>query len=174
MPPKIFTHRMFLVFGFILFCRVLLAHDGHHEGTRSGSEKFLEAQVLTSKDSMNDIVNSYNHKIKYIFEIKCLDCHGGTRTMPWYHSIPLVNNLMEKDRIESREHLDMSKGFPFAGHGTIIEDIEAVKKSIEERSMPPLKYRIIHWNSKLTESERSDILDWVDQSLKKLRENENE
>lgn len=81
--------------------------------------------------------------------------------MPWYHSLPGLKSIMNYHRKESAEHLNLSKGFPFISHASLSEDLEAKKKMAIDNSMPPLYYRMLHWDSGLTQNERNEILNWA-------------
>jgi len=77
---------------------------------------------------------------------------------------------MNNDMSEAKRHIDMSYDFPFRGHGSPIDDLNALKRTIRKGDMPPVKYRIMHWNSKLTESEIREINDWIEKSQEILNE----
>ncbi len=143
------------------------AHKGHHHEIQSSEEK-LQSKNLQEKENLKIISQKYEQNIQAIFQQKCLDCHEGTGSFPWYHKLPLIGSLIQKDRDESVKHLNMSKGFPFGGHGTNLEDLEAIAESISENSMPPFRYRILHWNSSLNENEKSLILNWANDSKLQL------
>jgi hypothetical protein len=72
------------------------------------------------------------------------------------------------DMSESKKHLDFFKDFPFKGHGTPTEDLEAIKKSVSDKTMPPSTYLIMHRQAELSPEEIKTISDWVDESLKEL------
>jgi hypothetical protein len=76
--------------------------------------------------------------------------------------------MMNHDMEEAKEHLDMTKGFPFAGHGTPKKDLEALKETVKEDSMPPWQYKLMHWDSVLTSGEKKIVNQWINESLNKL------
>src|SRR5258708_7302489 len=82
-----------------------------HHGTHI-ADKPTEANVISA------INEHYVSDVKPIFEKKCADCHGSVTVYPGYYKIPLVKQLMDSDIVEGHEHLDFSKGFPFAGHAS--------------------------------------------------------
>ena len=45
--------------------------------------------------------------------------------------------------------------------------VVAVAKAVEEGSMPPLRYRLAHWDSRLNKEEKKVLKEWID-SAKKL------
>ncbi len=128
----------------------------------------VEKAVANDEGVMETISASYNLTIKPIFQKSCYDCHSSTTTYPWYSKIPGPKQLMESDMAEAKVHLDLSNGFPFKGHGTPMSDLEAIGEEVAEGEMPPWRYRIMHWNSGLTDDEKQKIKAWVDYSLKLL------
>ena len=73
---------------------------------------------------------------------------------------------------EAKVHLDFSNDFPFEGHGSPKEDLEAIAKSIKKGTMPPFRYTVMHWGSELSTDEKEAILKWADGSLQLLKEAE--
>ncbi|MBI2607993.1 MAG: heme-binding domain-containing protein [Deltaproteobacteria bacterium] len=123
-----------------------------------------------TKEKLESINNLYSQAIQPIFKNKCLDCHGGPSQFPWYHRLPIAKQLMDDDVREGKKHLDISSGFPFKGHGSPLDDLKAIEKVVKERTMPPMRYWLLHWNCRLTKKERLAIVTWVQQSKKILRE----
>lgn len=127
--------------------------------------------------ALRSISDSYQTTIKPIFEGKCLMCHGEAKRLPLYALVHPASFLLKRDIREAKKHMNMTYDFPFKGHGSEVDDLRAIKKVIEQNRMPPWQYKLMHWQSTLTNYERQTILDWVDQSLKILesqKENRNE
>ena len=154
------------------FCAILLfalflgstvisfAHDGHSSKVskqQTAADKEIETRLEAIKDS-------YKKNVKSILQRSCFDCHSQSPNLPWYHSLPLVRDLLESDMKEAKIHLDFSNDFPFKGHGSPMEDLKAIGETIEDKSMPPFRYKIMHWNSGLSEEERKTVLKWIDES----------
>jgi len=89
--------------------------------------------------------------------------------MPWYYVLPGVKQLINSDIEEAKEHMDMSADFPFSGHGSSKDDLEAITRSMKENNMPPLKYRIMHWSSTLSAEEQNIVKDWINKSIKLIK-----
>jgi hypothetical protein len=98
-------------------------------------------------------------------------CHGAVQKVPLYAKIPPTSWLVEHDRLEAKQDLNMLWDFPFhgdeaeAGQKKALEEIQEV---VEEGSMPPLEYKIMHWKSELNKRERERIIFWVMNSIKQL------
>ncbi|MBX9767429.1 MAG: heme-binding domain-containing protein [Bdellovibrionales bacterium] len=121
------------------------------------------------KMALDEINASYLNDVKPIFENKCANCHSDHPRYPWYSSLPGVNQLITDDIKEAKTHLDISRDFPFQGHGSPETDLTAIKEAVDKGTMPPLRYRIMHWGSNIDPEEKEKIFDWVAKSQQKLQ-----
>ena len=121
-------------------------------------------------EKIREIHNQYMVQVQPIIEKKCLMCHGFVAKMPLYAFIPPTSWLIHHDQKEAKEYMDMSFGFPFKGTGSASEDLETLRDIVRDNEMPPLQYRIMHWQSRLTEDEKTVILEWIETGLKRLEE----
>lgn len=145
------------------------AHNGEHHGH---TEKKTEVASDTEEQILLKINEEYVAQVKPIFQTSCMNCHSSNTNYPWYHVIPGVKQLIDYDVREAKVHLDMTNDFPFGGHGTPSEDLEAIKKAIDEKTMPPFRYRALHWSSALKPEEIKVIHAWIEKSLQALKPNQ--
>ncbi len=146
-----------LIFFVLIFLTgELSAHQGESHGKKVDQEKSIKQDVLMQIDQ------SYRDNISSIFEKKCMDCHGKPKELPWYHMLPVAKNIMDEDMQEAKKHLDLRGGFPFNGHGTPREDLEAIQEVVSKNEMPPFRYKIMHWSSQLTKTEKKAVEEWVE------------
>ncbi|PIP89050.1 MAG: hypothetical protein COW01_15815 [Bdellovibrionales bacterium CG12_big_fil_rev_8_21_14_0_65_38_15] len=164
-------YRVLILFSVFLISTVVLGHgDEDHRDPKTSQEVSLDEdgfEIISSgpsKDVLNQINEAYKKDVKSIFSNKCLACHGVNNSMPWYYSIPGAKQLMDHDMKEAKEHMDMSNDFPFAGHGRPLDDLDALKKTIDKGNMPPFQYKIIHWKSGLSDKEKKIIKKWIQES----------
>ncbi len=155
------------VVSIVLLLKISLVSFAHKGEDHSEPKEEIPSTVEREK-VLDEINENYLARVEPIFKKKCLDCHGQLDDFPWYHSLPFVKTMMNEDMSEAKVHLDMTDGFPFKGHGNPEEDLVALKNSIEEESMPPLRYRLINWNTKVTDLEKKKISNWVADSISKL------
>ncbi len=153
-----------------LFLALPLTVSGHGDEDHSGGKADENAEWETISEEipqsiLKGINSSYLKNIKPIFQSKCLDCHGNVESLPWYSNLPGAKQLIRDDISEAKEHMDMSNDFPFSGHGTPQNDLEALERSINENSMPPLRYKVMHWDSGLESDEKSVIKAWIKKSI---------
>lgn len=150
----------------------ILAFSAFAHEKKSHEQKTIAVpkQSKINDEYLKAINENYTARVKPIFQKSCFDCHSQNPRLPWYFHVPLARGLMESDMKEAKEHLDMTKGFPFTGHGSPLEDLVAIRDSIKDKSMPPLRYRIMHRGSGLTEKEEATVFDWLDESERLLSE----
>lgn len=143
---------------------------GHNDEDHGKKPKTVEVVSDTEEQTLARINEEYIAQVKPMFQTSCMNCHGSNTEYPWYHSLPGAKQLINYDVRESKVHLDMSNDFPFGGHGSPAEDLEAIKKSIDEKTMPPLRYRALHWSSSLKSEEIRTVHKWIESSLKALKQ----
>lgn len=159
--------KCLLIIATLVFSFSTYAHEGHHHVPHGSIDKTADAPD-NEKRIFEQINSNYGAKIKPIFENKCMACHSSKATYPSYYNWPIAKQLIDSDTKEAKEHVGMDNGFPFSGHGTPVEDLDAIKKATVEGSMPPWRYRIMHSGSGLTDEEKKLIIQWVDDSKKLL------
>ena len=151
----------------LLFLPVFLAwgHEGQHP------EKALKGkQKLKWDKAIKEIGLDYQKNVEPIFKVSCFDCHSNSTQYPWYHSIPGIKGMLDKDVSEAKKHLDMSNGYPFKGHGNLESDLKAIAYQVDKGKMPPFKYSLMHRGSVLTDKQKQEIEDWTERGLDKLDE----
>lgn len=161
--PHFLTRVLLLI---LLVPHSLLAHKDHPHEDKPTAE--VEKKVPP------EIISVYDKNVAPIFKASCFDCHSANTKYPWYSKMPFAKGLIEQDVTEAREHMDMTDGFPFKGHGEVQEDLEAIRDSVTSGEMPPLRYRALHWGSGLNSDEQKLVLDWVEKSLAMLKEKSGE
>lgn len=145
------------------------AHQGKVHGPEGAAPPAKEVAADSAKSVYEQINAGYLSRVKPIFQRSCFDCHGDTTRYPWYYRIPGAKQLIDHDVTESKEHLDLSRDFPFKGHGTPLEDLASIRESIQEGEMPPWRYWILHREAKLSEADRTAVLEWVSESEQRLK-----
>lgn len=150
---------------FFAYAGVLHAHKGEDH-----TDKKIVRNTLSSKENsaIREINEEYLETIKPIFQRSCMNCHGSDTEYPWYYSLPGAKNLIDYDINESKNHLDMSNNFPFGGHSTPEQDLIAIQDSIQQGTMPPLRYQLLHWSSRTKPEEIQIIQNWTKSSLEKI------
>ncbi len=153
---------LFLLLG--LIAQGSLAHEPSRHAGHVDEQRIETPESGPSKKILDAINKQYVEEVRPIFRAKCFDCHSTETHYPWYYKLPGVRQLLDHDIREGKKHLDMTGGFPFKGHHTVKDQLKSIEKSVREGTMPLWRYRLLHWNARLTEEEKGVILQWVEDS----------
>jgi cytochrome c len=101
---------------------------------------------------------------RIILSQKCADCHSAQTRWPWYGRLAPASWLMEKDITEARQQWDLSQLDSLPPEK--LDELESkIVQQTRTRSMPPLKYRLIHTDSAITEEDVRTLTAWARQDL---------
>jgi len=108
-------------------------------------------------------------KVSQILQNKCVDCHSpGMTRMPIYSELPIAKQLMAKDIEEASARLLLSKQV-YSGEVAFTPLMLArLEHIIQNGSMPPAEYLLMHWTDNLTDNEKASILAWIAEERAKL------
>lgn len=154
------------------------AHQGHKLPDKvmgklasTGDSEKTKADSLNNEETrLVEITTSYQLQVGSLFQRACADCHSGDTRYPWYFVVPGIRQWIKEDIEQAREHMEISNGYPFQSHATPLEDLIAVEKTIQDGSMPPLSYRLMHAGARLTEAEKQLIMNWARHGQQLLRQ----
>jgi len=96
-----------------------------------------------------------------ILKAKCMDCHSSQTFYPWYYNLPGAKALIDADVEAGRASLDFEEEvfnqaeLPKA----IAKRLSAVIKSDR---MPPIQFKLAHWDKVITAEEKQMLLKWLD------------
>ncbi|MBD3169416.1 MAG: hypothetical protein GF307_08025 [candidate division Zixibacteria bacterium] len=151
---------LFSVFS-IIFSGFVIAGEGE-----TGNEP--DSVGIAPQPAIEEIYTHIDYgfqQLRPVFKRCCFDCHSNETEFPWYYKLPIAKQIINHDVEEGRDELLFEGGFPFKSDREPHKDLAEIKEVIEEGEMPPWKYTIIHRSAKLTDKEKSRIIDWVDSSL---------
>lgn len=113
----------------------------------------ISSRHLSTKFSIPADVNS-------ILEKACNDCHTNNSRYPWYYNIQPVGIWMNGHIKEGKEHLNLSeftdKRLRFQYH-----KMEEIIEQVKEGHMPIDSYTWTHKDARLTDAEKTKIIDWA-------------
>jgi len=89
---------------------------------------------------------------KAVLVAKCADCHSSETRWPVYARAAPGSWLIERDIVEARKKMDLSRWeeMPVEQQQVLATKIVQEAKSAD---MPPLQYRLLHWDAKLTQAD---------------------
>jgi cytochrome c peroxidase len=96
-----------------------------------------------------------------IFNAKCANCHTEKGKMPFYASFPIARGIIEADIRQGTRFFDMGSALAEPSRPAPEATLAMTEFVTLEGSMPPLRYRLLHWDAGLTDSDREAILSWA-------------
>lgn len=82
----------------------------------------------------------------------CMDCHSNLTSWPWYTNVAPISWLTTRDVEEGRAVLNFSEW-----QRPQEADLASLDNVIREGEMPPVQYRLLHANARLTGTERDQL-----------------
>ncbi len=86
----------------------------------------------------------------------CMDCHSNLTVWPWYSYVAPISWLTTRDVEDGRAKLNFSEW-----QRSQEADLEEVVEVIRSKAMPPMKYRLMHADARLTDQERQKLEDGI-------------
>ncbi|MFN5628905.1 MAG: heme-binding domain-containing protein [Bacteroidota bacterium] len=123
-----------------------------------------------SKEYSKDIstIEKITPDVKNILEYSCSDCHSNNSNYPIYASIQPLAWWLQHHIDEGKEELNFSE---FAGYSPRrrFHKLEEIKEQILENEMPLYSYTIVHTQAKLSEQQKSILINWVNSAMAKMK-----
>ncbi|MCC6142660.1 MAG: heme-binding domain-containing protein [Candidatus Hydrogenedentes bacterium] len=115
------------------------------------------ATALTTSEANPDFV-----PVAKVLEDNCSSCHVKDAKLPFYASLPVVKGLVAQDVSEGIRFLDLVNALNPQGSPEASEvALAKLENVVAEGTMPPLRFKALHWNMSLNSQERSTLLNWI-------------
>ncbi len=103
----------------------------------------------------------------------CVMCHSKDAKQPFYAHIPLAGNLIKSDMSEGLKHFDIAPTIEEIKSGKNVNEtaLAKIELAVNDGSMPPFRFTIVHWTAKLTPAKKAVLTDWIAAERKKLNAN---
>ncbi|WFB68297.1 heme-binding domain-containing protein [Chryseobacterium sp. WX] len=102
-----------------------------------------------------------------LLKISCYDCHSNTTAYPWYNNIQPVKWWLADHVNSGKRHLNFDE-FNSYSKEKKIKKLDEVAETIREGEMPLTSYTVVHQNAKLTDTQKSEIEQWVNEVKKQI------
>lgn len=98
-----------------------------------------------------------------IFRAKCMDCHSSQTEYPFYAQFPFAKELIDSDVRKGRAFFNLEKSFFNIDNDKRIsqQTLSNIEYVINANSMPPIQYRLAHWDRWITPGDKKIILNWI-------------
>lgn len=107
-------------------------------------------------------------KIAAILESNCVNCHTTKSQIPFYARFPIAKDIISKDIREGTDYMDMLAGFQDLEGEPVGEVVLAkIEYTTHRDLMPPKRYILMHWDSRLNQEEKDLLLNWIKETRAK-------
>jgi cytochrome c len=98
--------------------------------------------------------------VQAVLAEKCADCHSNEPRVPHYGRLAPASWLMERDIVKARGTMNLSV---WDGYSEAQKQIFAAKmvQQMKSRQMPPVQYRMIHWNARIADADLRIFAQWA-------------
>jgi hypothetical protein len=99
----------------------------------------------------------------------CADCHSNQTEWPWYSHVAPTSWFVVGHVDEGRRHINFSTWVrPGKEPQDSIDRLKAMCREVQDGGMPLTSYKIIHWNSWLSDADVKQICDWSNAEQQRL------
>jgi cytochrome c len=104
--------------------------------------------------------NKFPPEVRAVLVEKCADCHSDQVRAPFYGHFAPASWLMERDIVLARKAMNLSR---WDAYSEDRQQTLAAKMVQETKSheMPPLQYRMIHWNARIVDTDVNALGLWA-------------
>ena len=138
---------------------------------------FIAIQFIQPDRNINgrvlatDISNvvSLSDSVQVILKNACYDCHSNNTDYPWYVNIQPMGWLMANHIRQGKEVLNFSEFGSYSSRRKLSK-LAGIANSIKDENMPLSYYKRMHKNARLSEDEKTIIINWAQHSKDSLTE----
>jgi hypothetical protein len=108
-----------------------------------------------------------SHQTRGLAQRACFDCHSNQTVWPWYDRLPVSSWIVVLDTVRGRRALNFSEwGTAQAGgEGGEGRGGRGLARVIENGSMPPAAYILLHPDANLNAQEKQQLIQGLQNSL---------
>ncbi|SIP94512.1 heme-binding domain-containing protein [Chryseobacterium sp. RU33C] len=105
--------------------------------------------------------------VQGLLKTSCYDCHSNTTAYPWYNNIQPVKWWLADHVNSGKRHLNFDE-FNCYSKEKKLKKLDEVAETIREGEMPLTSYTFVHQNAKLSDTQKSEIEQWVKEVKKQI------
>ncbi|MDY8137331.1 heme-binding domain-containing protein [Aquimarina sp. 2201CG5-10] len=115
-------------------------------------------KVATKKDFLS--YEKAPENVANLIKNSCYDCHSDYTDYYWYDHIAPASWFVDNHIKEGKEHLNLSK-WSIKDYRDKRSYLSQMASMIKENKMPLPSYTLVHPKSKLSDTEKQQIIDWL-------------
>jgi hypothetical protein len=110
------------------------------------------------------VLSSAPEDMRDLLRTSCYDCHSNEIVYPWYSNVAPISWWIKDHINDGRGHLNFSVWGEY-NEKRKDHKLEEIIDEVGEHEMPLKSYLIIHTESKLDDTKREELINWI-QSLR--------
>jgi cytochrome c len=99
----------------------------------------------------------------------CFDCHSDETRWPWYAGMPMASWFIERDVKAGRGQVNFSRWTQYNPFDRA-DMLDRICGLATTGNMPPLPYRVLHAEARLSETDVVELCAWTRQEARRLVE----
>lgn len=111
------------------------------------------------------IYNTPNN-IATILQNSCYDCHSNNTNYRWYDYIQPARTIVESHISNAKKELNFSEWGNYSNRKQQTK-LDRIIKQIKTNEMPLSSYTFIHTSAKLSNNDKQQLINWLNDELKK-------
>lgn len=125
---------------------------------------FRPEKNIAATPAPTDIATKYTvpADVNAILQKACNDCHSNNTHYPWYSNIQPIAWWLANHIKDGKRHLNFST-FTSYSYKRADHKMEEVIEMVEKNEMPLASYTWSHKDAKLTEAEKTTLINWAKQ-----------
>ena len=110
------------------------------------------------------VLSSASEDMRDLLKTSCYDCHSNETIYPWYSNVAPISWWVKDHVNDARGHLNFSVWGEY-NEKRKDHKLEEIIDEVNEHEMPLKSYLIVHTESKLDDTKREELTNWI-QSLR--------
>jgi hypothetical protein len=106
------------------------------------------------------LVNNTQENISALLQVSCYDCHSNNTEYPWYNKVQPVAWFLEDHINEGKEELNFNEWDAYSNRRKNSK-LKSIISQVKDDEMPLASYTLIHKDAKLSNSEKTLIIDYM-------------
>ena len=103
-------------------------------------------------------------EVKALLERSCFDCHSNRTRWPWYAYVAPMSWYVTDHVRHARGELNMTE-WPLLDLESQQYLLSSMKGELKAKEMPLKSYLLVHWNARLSDEERLQLILWLDEEV---------
>ena len=114
------------------------------------------------------LVNNTQENISALLQESCYDCHSNNTQYPWYNKVQPAAWFLENHIKDGKEELNFNEWDAYSNRRKNSK-LKSIISQVKDDEMPLASYTLIHNDAKLSNSEKTLIIDYMKNLKEKLK-----